>query len=74
MRDPATGVAWEEPTPGETTGTVPRLHVGTAAHGPTDQEKNARPWAKSVTIVGDSDTSQKYADKGWTINIVKRLQ
>ena len=67
-------MAWEEPTPGETTGTVLRLHVDTAAHGHTDQEKNARPWAKSVTIVGDLDISQRYAGKGQTINIVRRLQ
>ena len=39
--DPATGVAWEEPAPRETTSTVLRLHAGTVAHGPTDQERNA---------------------------------
>ena len=58
----------------ETTGIVPRLHVDTVAHGPTDQEKNARLWAKSVTTVGDLDIFQKYADKGQTIKIMKRLQ
>ena len=57
----ATGVAWEEPNPRETTGTVPRLHVDTVAHGPTGQERNARPQAKSATTVGNSDISQKYA-------------
>ena len=39
--DPARGVAWEEPGPGETTDTVPRPHVAIVAHGPTEQEKNA---------------------------------
>ena len=34
MKDPATGAAWEEPTPRETTDIVPRLHVDTVAHGP----------------------------------------
>ena len=72
--DPATGKAWEEPAPGETTGIVPRLLVDTVAHGPTGQEKNARPQTKSVTIVGDLDIFQKYADKDQTIRIVKRLQ
>ena len=66
--DPATGAAWEELAPGETTGTVPRLHVDTVAHGPTEQEKNARPRAKNAAIVGVLDIFQKYVDK-----IVKRL-
>ena len=60
--------------PGETTGIVLRLHVGIVVHGPTDQERNARLWAKSATTVVDSDISQKYAGKGQTIKIVKRLQ
>ena len=47
MGDPATGTAWEEPTPRETTGIVPRLHVVTVAHGPTDQERNVRLWARN---------------------------
>ena len=72
--DPATGVAWEEPTPRETTDIVLRLHADTVAHDPTDQENNARLWAKGVTTVGDSDIFQKYADKGQTIKIMKRLQ
>ena len=59
--------------PGENTDIVLRLHVDTAAHGPTGQEKNARSWTKSATIVGDFDTFQKYADKDQTIKIVKRL-
>ena len=74
MGDPATGAAWEEPTPGETTGIVPKLHADTVAHGPTDQERNARLWAKSVTTVADLDIFQKYAGKGQTIKIMKRLQ
>ena len=41
VADPATGVAQEDPGPRETTGTVPRLHAATVAHGPTEQEKNA---------------------------------
>ena len=53
MGDPATEVAWGEPIPGETTGIVPRLHVDTVAHGPTGQEKNAKPQIKSATIAGD---------------------
>ena len=57
--DPATGAAWEEPTPRETTGTVLRLHVGTVAHGPTKQEKNARPQTKNATIVEDLDIFSK---------------
>ena len=48
--------------------------MDTVAHGPTGQEKNARPWIKSATIAGDLDTFQKYADKDQTIKIVKRLQ
>ena len=40
--DPATEAAWKEPTPRETTGIVPRLHVATAVHGPTERERNAR--------------------------------
>ena len=72
--DLATGVAWEEPSPGETTGTVLRLHVDAVAHGPTEQERNARPQAKSATTVGNSDISQKYADITQTIKIMKRLQ
>ena len=67
-------MAWEEPSPRETTGTVLRLHVDTVAHGPTGQERTARPQAKSATTVGDLDISQKYADKAQTIKIVKRLQ
>ena len=72
--DPATEAAWEEPTPGETIGTVPRLHVATAAHGPTKQEKNARPQAKSATTVVDLDISQKCVDRDQTTKTVKRLQ
>ena len=41
--EPAKGAAWEEPGPRETTGTVLRLHVATAAHGPTKLEKTAKP-------------------------------
>ena len=41
--EPAKGVAWEEPSPRETTGIVLRLHVATAAHGPTKLEKTAKP-------------------------------
>ena len=59
--------------PRETTGTVLRLHVDTVAHGPTKQEKNARPQTKNATVVGDLGISQKYADKDQTIKIVKRL-
>ena len=54
--DPATG----HPTPRETTDIVLRLHVDTAAHGPTGQEKNARPQTKSATIVGDLNIFQKF--------------
>ena len=72
--DPATGAAWEEPTPGETTDIVLRLHVATAAHGPTKQERNARLWAKSAITVVDLGISQKYAGKVQTIKIMKRLQ
>ena len=71
--DPATGVAWE-PTPGETTDIVPRLHVATAAHGLTEWERNVRLWAKSAITVVDLDISQKYAGKDQTIKIMKRLQ
>ena len=48
--------------------------LGTVAHGPTEQEKNARPQTKNATTVGDLDISQKYVDKDQTIKIVKRLQ
>ena len=48
--------------------------MDTVAHGPTDQEKNARLWAKSVTTVADLDIFQKYAGKDQTIKIMKRLQ
>ena len=61
--DPATGVAQEDLGPRETTGTVPRLHVATVAHGPTEQEKNAELQAKSACTVVDLDTSQKCANK-----------
>ena len=67
-------MAWEEPGPGETTDTVPRLHVDTAAHGPTGQERNAGPQAKNATTVANSDISQKYADITQTIKMMKRLQ
>ena len=67
-------MAWEEPGPRETTGTVLRLHVDTVAHGPTGQKRNAKPQAKSATTVGNSDISQKYADITQTIKIMKRLQ
>ena len=40
--DPATEAAWEEVAPRETTDIVLRLHVATVAHGPTEQERNAR--------------------------------
>ena len=55
-------------------GIVQRLHVVTVAHGPTKQGKNARLWAKSATTVVNSDIFQKYAGKGQTIKIVKRLK
>ena len=71
--DSATEAAWEEPAPGETTDTVLRLHVATAAHGPTEQGRNARLWAKSAITVVDLDIFQKYAGRGQTIKIVKRL-
>ena len=51
MEDLATGLAWEEPGPRETTGTVLRLLVNTVAYGPTKQEKSARPQVKNVTTV-----------------------
>ena len=60
--------------PRETTSTVLRLHGDTVAHGPTDQERNAELWARNTTTVVDSDTFQKYAGKGQTIKIMKRLQ
>ena len=71
--DPATEAAWEEPAPGETIGTVLRLHVATAV-GPTKQERNARPQAKSATTVVDLDISQKCVDRDQTTKTVKRLQ
>ena len=74
MEDPATEVAWEEPTPGETTDIVLRLHVATVVHGPTEQERNARLWAKSATTVVDLDIFQKCVGKGQTIKIIIRLQ
>ena len=63
VADPATGPALEDSGPTETTGTVPRLHVATVAHGPTEQEKNAEPQAKSACTVVDLDTSPKCANK-----------
>ena len=60
--------------PGETTDIVPRLHAATAAHGPTEQGRNARLWAKSAITVVDLDIFQKYAGRDQTIKIVKRLQ
>ena len=72
--DPATEVAWEEPTPRETTDIVPRLHVATAAHGPTEQGRNARLWAKSAITVVDLDIFQKCVGRDQTTKIVKRLQ
>ena len=61
--DPARGVAWEEPGPRETTDIVPRLHVATVAHGPTEQEKNAEPQAKSASIVVKLDIFQSVQTK-----------
>ena len=72
--DPATEVAWEEPTPGETIGIVPRLHVATAVHGLTKQESNTRPQAKNTTTVVDLGIFQKCVDKDQTTKTVKRLQ
>ena len=72
--DPATEAAWEEPTPRETAGIVLRLHVATVVHGPTEQERNARLWAKSATTVVDLDTSQKCVDRDQTTKTMKRLQ
>ena len=60
--------------PRETTDIVLKLHVATVAHGPTKQERKARLWAKSAITVADLDIFQKYADKGQTIKIMKRLQ
>ena len=74
VEDSATGPAWEEPSPGETSDTVPRLHVNTVAHGPTNQEKNARPHIKSVTTVENLDIFQKCAGTTRTIKIMKGLQ
>ena len=71
---PSHRAAWEEPVPRETTDIVLRLHAATVAHGPTEQERNARLWAKSAITVVDLDISQKYAGKGQTIKIMKRLQ
>ena len=61
--DPATEAAWGEHTPGETTDTVPRLHAAIVAHGPTEQEKNAEPQARSASTVVNSGISPKCADK-----------
>ena len=72
--DPATEVAWEDPAPGETTDIALRLHVATLAHGPTEQGRNARLWAKSAITVVDLDMFQKYAGRGQTIKIMKKLQ
>ena len=72
--DPATEVAWEEPTHGETTDIVPRLHVATVGHGPTEQGRNARLWAKSAITVVDLDISQKCVGRDQTTKTVKRLQ
>ena len=52
VADPATGAAQEGPGPRETTGTVLRLHVVTAAHGPTEQEKNAEPHSQECLYCG----------------------
>ena len=68
------GAAWEGPTPRETTDRVLRLHAATVVHGHTDQERNARLWAKSAITVANLDISQKYADRGQTTKIMKRLQ
>ena len=74
MGDPTRGAAWEEPGPGETTDTVPRLHVATAVHGLTEQERSAKLQDKKDSTVVNLGISPKYADKNETINIVKRLQ
>ena len=74
MEDSATGLAWDEPSPRDTSDTVPRLHANTVAHGPTNQGKNARPHIKSVTTVENLDTFQKCVDTTQTIKIMKRLQ
>ena len=74
MADTTTEVAWEEPDPRETSDTVPRLHVNTVAHGPTNQERSARPHIRNVTAVENLDISQKCAGTTQTIKIMKRLQ
>ena len=74
MGDPATGMAWEEPSSGETTSIVLRLHADIVAHGPTDQERSAELWTRSATTVVDLDIFQKYAGKDQTIKIMKKLQ
>ena len=44
-------------SPGETSDTVLRLHISTVAHGPTNQERNAKPHIKSVTAIENLDIS-----------------
>ena len=61
--DPAKGVAWGIPAPGETTDTVLRLHVATVAHGPTEQEKSVKPQDRSAYTVVKLDILPKYVDK-----------
>ena len=70
--EPAREVAQEDP--GETTGTVPRLHAATVANGPTKLERIAKPQAKSAHTVVDSGTSLKCVDKDYITNRVTRLQ
>ena len=61
--DRTTEAAWEGAAPGETTDRVLRLHATTVVHGLTDQERNARLWAKSAITVANLDIFQKYADR-----------
>ena len=74
MADPATGAAQsQDPGPGETTSTVPRLHVNSVGQTPTSLRKSVEPLAKSVIIVGGFDISQMYAEGIQTIATRLRL-
>ena len=70
--EPATEVAQGDP--GETKGTVLRLHAVTVANGPTKLERIAKLQAKSAHTVVDLDISLKCVDKDYIINRVTRLQ
>ena len=73
MAGPVAGVAQPQgPGPRDkTTDTVLRLHVNNVVQTLTSSEKNVEPSTRSVTTVGDLDTSQRCVDEIQTIEAAR---